>query len=101
MHLNRDFVDATLRTFLKTSTFLNNLVGAQTYATMPYVVWKGEFEGREVFTLGSRRPSVLRTLPVVRHLVEWFDPQVTDPRPNEPQAADRRQDEPLSQAVVD
>ena len=47
---------------------------------MPYVVWKGEFEGREVFTLASRQPSVLRTLPGIRQLADWFEPQVTDHR---------------------
>ncbi len=49
---------------------------------MPYVVWKGEFEGREVFTLASRQPSVLRTLPGIRQLADWFEPQVTDHRPD-------------------
>ena len=45
-HLERDFVDTVLRTFLKTSIFLNTPVNGRSYAAMPYVVWKGEHEGQ-------------------------------------------------------
>jgi len=60
-HLPLDFVDRVLRQL----SFVAE--------DKPFRVWQGQREGRQVFTLASRRPKGFWSLPGIRRLGDWLE----------------------------
>jgi len=60
-HLRLDFVEDVLRQL------------CQADESKPFRVWQGQWEGRQVFTLASRKPSGLRSLPGIRQIGDWLE----------------------------
>jgi hypothetical protein len=44
----------------------------------PFLVWQGKFEGQEVFTLASRKPGWLRSLPGIRQIGNLLEAPTID-----------------------
>lgn len=60
-HLPFDLVSGVLR----------QLSGAGEHE--PFCVWQGQREGKQVFTLESRKPSWFWSLPVIRQIGDWLE----------------------------
>jgi Patatin-like phospholipase len=44
----------------------------------PFLVWQGKFEGRQVFTLASRKPGWLRSLPGISQILNLLEAPTID-----------------------
>ena len=60
-HLSLDFVNRVLRQL------------GQTDEHKPFRVWHGQREGRQVFTLASRKPKGFWSLPGIRRFGDWLE----------------------------
>ena len=44
----------------------------------PFLVWQGKFDGQRVFTLASRKPGWLRSLPVISQILNLLEAPTID-----------------------
>ena len=44
----------------------------------PFLVWQGKFDGQQVFTLASRKPGWLRSLPGISQILNLLEAPTID-----------------------
>ena len=72
--------DGIARTTHLTPSFVADVLSQlqEVDADKPFRVWKGTFDGQQVFTLASRKPGWLRSLPVIRQAINLLEVPTID-----------------------